>query len=35
VIIVALADDPERLGLTGRALAVEALAARYGVDVRA
>ena len=33
--IVALADDPERLALTGRALAVEALAARYGVDVRA
>jgi NAD(P)-dependent dehydrogenase (short-subunit alcohol dehydrogenase family) len=33
--IAALADDPERLTLTGRALAVEALAARYGVDVRA
>jgi NAD(P)-dependent dehydrogenase (short-subunit alcohol dehydrogenase family) len=33
--IVALAGDPERLGLTGRALAVEALATRYGVDVRA
>ncbi len=33
--IVALAGDPERLGLTGRALAVEALATRYGLDVRA
>ena len=32
--IVALAEDPERLTLTGRALAVEALAARYGVGVR-
>ena len=28
-----LADDPERLTLTGRTLAIEALAARYGVDV--
>jgi hypothetical protein len=32
--IVALAEDPDRLSLTGRALAVEALAARYGVGVR-
>ena len=33
--IAALAGDPEVLSLTGQALAVEALAARYGVDVRA
>jgi NAD(P)-dependent dehydrogenase (short-subunit alcohol dehydrogenase family) len=31
--IAALADDPELLSLTGQALRVEALAARYGVDV--
>lgn len=31
--IVALAGDPELLSLTGQALDVEALAARYGVDV--
>src|SRR5260370_5502216 len=33
--IAALAGDPEVLSLTGQTLAVEALAARYGVDVRA
>src|SRR5260370_24324559 len=32
--IAALAGDPEVLSLTGQALTVEALAARYGVDVR-
>ena len=31
--IVALADDQEVMGLTGQALTVTALAARYGVDV--
>lgn len=31
--VVALADDPERLSLTGRALEVKALAERYGIDV--
>jgi dehydrogenase/reductase SDR family protein 1 len=31
--IVGLAGDPEVMGLTGQALTVEALAARYGVDV--
>jgi NAD(P)-dependent dehydrogenase (short-subunit alcohol dehydrogenase family) len=31
--IAALAGDPEMMGLTGQALTVEALAARYGVDV--
>ena len=31
--IVALAGDPEVMGLTGQALTVTALAARYGVDV--
>jgi len=33
--IVALAGDPEVMGLTGQALTVTALAARYGVDVSA
>lgn len=33
--VAALAGDPEVLSLTGQALTVEALAARYGVDVRA
>lgn len=33
--VAALAGDPEVLSLTGQALAVEALAERYGVDVRA
>ena len=33
--IVALADDPDRLDLTGQAQTVEALAARYHVDVHA
>jgi hypothetical protein len=32
-VIAALAGDPELPGLTGRALRVSALAARYGVDV--
>jgi hypothetical protein len=32
-VIVALADDQEVMGLTGQALTVTALAARYGVDV--
>lgn len=32
-VIVALADDPDLLSLTGQALSVDALAARYGVDV--
>ncbi len=31
--IAALAADPELMSLTGQALAVEALAARYGIDV--
>jgi hypothetical protein len=31
--IAALADDPEVLSLTGQALSVKSLAARYGVDV--
>ena len=31
--IAALAGDPEVMGLTGQALTVKALAARYGVDV--
>jgi len=31
--IAALADDPEVMGMTGQALTVKALAARYGVDV--
>jgi len=31
--IAALAGDPEMMSLTGQALCVEALAARYGVDV--
>ena len=31
--IAALAGDPEVMGLTGQALTVMALAARYGVDV--
>jgi NAD(P)-dependent dehydrogenase (short-subunit alcohol dehydrogenase family) len=31
--IAALAGDPEVIGLTGQALTVKALAARYGVDV--
>ena len=31
--IVALAGDPDVMGLTGQALTVKALAARYGVDV--
>jgi dehydrogenase/reductase SDR family protein 1 len=31
--IAALAGDPELLSLTGQALGIEALAARYGVDV--
>jgi hypothetical protein len=30
---LALAGDPEVLSLTGQALGIEALAARYGVDV--
>jgi dehydrogenase/reductase SDR family protein 1 len=33
--IAALAGDPELMSLTGQALAVETLAARYGVDVSA
>jgi len=33
IAIAALAGDPEVVGLTGRALGVEALAARYGIDV--
>src|SRR5438094_879107 len=33
--IVALAGDPEVMGLTGQALTVTDLAARYGVDVSA
>jgi dehydrogenase/reductase SDR family protein 1 len=32
-VIAALAGDPEVMGLTGQALTVGALAARYGVDV--
>ena len=31
--VAALAGDPDVLSLTGQALAVDALAARYGVDV--
>jgi hypothetical protein len=31
--VAALAGDPELMGLTGQALTIEALAARYGVDV--
>jgi NAD(P)-dependent dehydrogenase (short-subunit alcohol dehydrogenase family) len=31
--IAALAGDPQRLGLTGQALTITALAARYGIDV--
>jgi len=31
--IAALAGDPEVLSLTGQALGVEALAARYAIDV--
>jgi len=31
--IAALAGDPEVLSLTGQALGLPALAARYGVDV--
>jgi hypothetical protein len=31
--ISALASDPEVMSLTGQALTVKALAARYGVDV--
>jgi hypothetical protein len=31
--LAALAGDPELMSLTGQALAVDALAARYGVDV--
>ena len=31
--IVALADDPDVLSMTGQALTVEALAERYGIDV--
>jgi NAD(P)-dependent dehydrogenase (short-subunit alcohol dehydrogenase family) len=33
VAIAALADDPDRLSLTGQQLTVAALAARYGIDV--
>jgi NAD(P)-dependent dehydrogenase (short-subunit alcohol dehydrogenase family) len=33
--VVALADDPEVLAVTGRTLAVDDLAWRYGIDVRA
>jgi hypothetical protein len=32
-VIAALTGDPELLSLTGHALEVEALAARYGIDV--
>jgi len=32
-VIAALAGDPEVMGLTGQALTVKALAARYGIDV--
>ena len=31
--VAALADDPDLLALTGRALTVDALAARYGINV--
>jgi dehydrogenase/reductase SDR family protein 1 len=31
--IAALAGDPEVMSLTGQTLAIETLAARYGVDV--
>jgi hypothetical protein len=31
--VAALAGDPRRLSLTGRALSVDDLAARYGIDV--
>ena len=31
--IVALAGDPEVMGLTGQALTVKDLATRYGIDV--
>jgi dehydrogenase/reductase SDR family member 1 len=32
-VIAALTSDPELLSLTGQRLEVEALAARYGIDV--